>query len=38
MSPRGYLECGDTTHFITDCPKKKKLEQDEHGGLRGLSR
>jgi hypothetical protein len=20
-SPRGYFECGDTTHFITDCPK-----------------
>jgi hypothetical protein len=25
-SPRGYFECGDTTHFITDCPKKKKLD------------
>jgi hypothetical protein len=24
-SPRGSLECGDTTHFITDCPKRKKL-------------
>jgi hypothetical protein len=24
-SPRGYFECGDTTHFIVDCPKRKKL-------------
>jgi hypothetical protein len=24
-SPRGCLECGDNTHFITDCPKRKKL-------------
>jgi hypothetical protein len=23
-SPRVYLECGDTTHFIADCPKRKK--------------
>jgi hypothetical protein len=21
-SPRGYFECGDTTHFIVDCPKR----------------
>jgi hypothetical protein len=21
-SPRGSFECGDTTHFIADCPKK----------------
>jgi hypothetical protein len=25
-SPRGYFECDDTTHFIVDCPKRKKLD------------
>jgi hypothetical protein len=25
-SPRGCLECGYTTYFITDCPKWKKLD------------
>jgi hypothetical protein len=25
-SPRGCFEFGDTTHFITDCPKRKKLD------------
>jgi hypothetical protein len=25
-SPRRYFECGDTTHFIVDCPKRKKLD------------
>jgi hypothetical protein len=24
-SPRGCFECGDTTHFITDYPKRKKV-------------
>jgi hypothetical protein len=24
--PRGYFECGDTTHFITDYPKQKKID------------
>jgi hypothetical protein len=24
-SPRGCFECGGTTHFISDCPKRKKL-------------
>jgi hypothetical protein len=24
-SHRGSFECGDTTHFIIDCPKRKKL-------------
>jgi hypothetical protein len=24
-SPRGCFECGDTTDFIVDCPKRKKL-------------
>jgi hypothetical protein len=25
-SPRGYFECSDTTHFIIDCPKRKKFD------------
>jgi hypothetical protein len=25
-SPRGCFECGDTTHFITDCLKRKKFD------------
>jgi hypothetical protein len=25
-SPRGCFECDDTTHFITDCPTRKKLD------------
>jgi hypothetical protein len=25
-SSRGYFECDDTTHFIADCPKRKKLD------------
>jgi hypothetical protein len=25
-SPRGYFECGDITHFIADCPKRKKID------------
>jgi hypothetical protein len=25
-SPRGCFECGDTTDFITNCPKRKKLD------------
>jgi hypothetical protein len=25
-SPRGCFECSDTTHFIADCPKQKKLD------------
>jgi hypothetical protein len=25
-SPWGCFECGDTTHFIADCPKRKKLD------------
>jgi hypothetical protein len=25
-SLRGYFECSDTTHFIADCPKRKKLD------------
>jgi hypothetical protein len=25
-SRRGYFECGDTTHFIADCTKRKKFK------------
>jgi hypothetical protein len=25
-APRGCFECGDTTHFITDCPKRMKFD------------
>jgi hypothetical protein len=25
-SPRGCFGCGNTTHFIIDCPKQKKLD------------
>jgi hypothetical protein len=25
-SPRGCFECNDTTHFIADCPKRKKFD------------
>jgi hypothetical protein len=25
-SPRSCFECGDTTHFITDFPKRKKFD------------
>jgi hypothetical protein len=25
-SPRGCIECGDTTHFIADYPKRKKFD------------
>jgi hypothetical protein len=25
-SPRGFFECGDTTHFIAVCPKRKKFD------------
>jgi hypothetical protein len=29
-SPRGCFECGDTTHFINDCPKRKKLDSSSN--------
>jgi hypothetical protein len=29
-SPRVCFECGDTTHFITDCPKRKKLNSSSN--------
>jgi hypothetical protein len=25
-SPRGCFECGDSTHFIADCPERKKFD------------
>jgi hypothetical protein len=25
-SPRSCFKCGNTTHFIADCPKRKKLD------------
>jgi hypothetical protein len=28
-SPRGCFECGDTTHFIADCPKRKMLDSSK---------
>jgi hypothetical protein len=28
-SPRGCFECGDTTHFIADCPKRKKVNSSK---------
>jgi hypothetical protein len=28
--PRGCFECGDTTHFIADCPKRKKLNSSSN--------
>jgi hypothetical protein len=30
ISPKGCFECGDTTHFITDCPKRKKLNSSSN--------
>jgi hypothetical protein len=29
-SPRGCFECGDTTHFSVDCPKRKKLDSSSN--------
>jgi hypothetical protein len=29
-SPRGYFKCGNTIHFITDCPKSKKFDSSSN--------
>jgi hypothetical protein len=29
-SPRGCFECGDTSHFIVDCPNRKKLDSSSN--------
>jgi hypothetical protein len=29
-SLRGCFECNDTTHFITNCPKRKKLDSSSN--------
>jgi hypothetical protein len=29
-SSRGCFECDDTTHFIIDCPKRKKLDSSSN--------
>jgi hypothetical protein len=29
-SLRGCFKCGDTTHFIADCPKRKKLDSSSN--------
>jgi hypothetical protein len=29
-SPRGCFECGNITHFITDCPKWKKIDSSSN--------
>jgi hypothetical protein len=30
ISLRDYFECSDTTHFIADCPKRKKLDSSSN--------
>jgi hypothetical protein len=29
-SPKGCFECDDATHFITECPKRKKLDSSSN--------
>jgi hypothetical protein len=29
-SPRGCFKCSDTTHFIADCPKRKKFDSNKY--------
>jgi hypothetical protein len=32
-SPRGCFECDDTTHFIVDCLKRKKIDSSNKYGF-----
>jgi hypothetical protein len=36
-SPRGCFECGDTTHFIADCPKRKKFNSSNKYNYNNLN-
>jgi hypothetical protein len=36
-SPRGGFECGDTTHFIADCPKRKKFDSSNKYNYNNLN-
>jgi hypothetical protein len=29
-SPRGCFKCGNTTHFVADCPKRTKLDSSSN--------
>jgi hypothetical protein len=29
-SLRGFFKCSNTTHFITNCPKRKKLDSNKY--------
>jgi hypothetical protein len=33
-SPMGCFECGDTTHFIADCLKRKKLDSNKYNYIK----
>jgi hypothetical protein len=34
---RGYFKCGDTTHFIADCPKRKKFNSTNKNDYANLN-
>jgi hypothetical protein len=36
-SPRACFECGNTTHFIADCPKRKKFDYANRNDSRNKS-